>query len=105
MLKPALASVIFAMTGPSYHPLVEPPPAQYQRPPANIAGVLYADPRTVDAVCRELSPTPVPDTTVILACTVPSTGRMLMPDPCLFSDEFYAALLCHENGHLNGWKH
>lgn len=105
MLKPALASVIVAMTGPSYHPLVEQPPARYMRPPANIAGVLYADPRTVDAVCRDLSAEPVPETTVILACTIPATGRMLMPDPCLFTDEFYAALLCHENAHLNGWRH
>lgn len=39
-----------------------------------------------------------------VACTM---GKVIIvPNPCLWSHEFYASLLCHENGHrFGGWKH
>lgn len=78
---------------------VEKPPVQFQLAPDAPAVVLYADPVTVDAVCRRLADK-VPEGAIILACTVPSNRRQLMPDPCLFPDEYFASLQCHENAHL-----
>lgn len=30
---------------------------------------------------------------------------VIMPNPCDYADQAYAALLCHEQGHVNGWRH
>lgn len=89
--------VTFAMAGPSAS-IVEPAPADLRDAPHLPALVYYADPVVVDAACRGMAK--VPEGVTVLACTVPSTRRQLMPNPCLFPDEFYAALQCHENAHL-----
>jgi hypothetical protein len=39
-----------------------------------------------------------------VACTVGSV--VIMPDPCIWAREYYASLMCHENGHRFGkWAH
>lgn len=42
-----------------------------------------------------------------LGCTVMWPGRptIVLPSPCAFPWDAYAALVCHELGHVNGWKH
>ncbi len=38
---------------------------------------------------------------VTLACA--QGPQIAMPNPCQFPDDPYAALLCHEMAHVNGW--
>jgi hypothetical protein len=42
-----------------------------------------------------------------LGCTVMWPGRptIVLPNPCSFPWDDYAALVCHEVGHVNGWRH
>jgi hypothetical protein len=88
-------------------PPCERPPVEFQGPSVP-AVVLFADPETVDAVCREVGGAQA--ATRILACTNAAAGVMLLPDPCLFDDR-YARLACHERAHLDradgsqGWRH
>lgn len=108
MVRTFLLATSFALVAPSAS-LVERPPVEYLTPPDAPVVVLFANPATVDAVCRRNAP-PVPEGYVILACTRDDIRAQLMPDPCLFPDEFYAALQCHENAHLSrkglvGWRH
>lgn len=113
MLKTLIAAsavtLITAMSGPSAsmqsfpfptNLSVEKPPVQFQGPPDAPASILYADPIMVDAVCRRAAGKSAPAGGIILACTLPSTRRQLMPDPCLYPDEYFASLQCHENAHL-----
>lgn len=97
MHKIALA-VTLALIGPSATK-VEPAPVDFWEAPDAPALVMYADPATVDAVCRQVSGT-VPAGYVVMACTNPANRTMIMPNPCLYQDEYYARLACHENAHL-----
>ena len=39
-----------------------------------------------------------------VACTMGSA--IILPDPCEYPQEYYARIVCHENGHrFGGWKH
>lgn len=39
-----------------------------------------------------------------IACNMGSV--VIMPNPCTFAEEYYAALMCHELGHrFKGWNH
>lgn len=44
----------------------------------------------------------------VLSCTFgvgkKDQSTIVMPDPCLYGWDFYAALLCHENAHAMGWS-
>lgn len=102
MLKPAVMAVSLALVGPSAA-LVEKPPVQFQHPPREPAVVVWAHPFIVDSFCRSRSD--VPADMIVLACTFPGERFQVMPDPCLYPDEYYASLQCHENAHLNGWQH
>lgn len=78
------------------------PPIQYQ---GNSVSVL----QTVDNPNTEENCGKAPEGSVILACThtdkKAGVSTVTMPNPCLFADtEFYAKLLCHELGHVNGWN-
>lgn len=43
---------------------------------------------------------------VIVACAYTNKNVTIMPNPCKFADrEFYALVMCHEQGHQNLWKH
>lgn len=81
----------------------ERPPVEYQGNLTRVAHVIFADPQTVHAVCREAAGYQGDRT--ILACTQQETAVVLMPNPCRYEDR-YAQLLCHEAvGHVNGWRH
>lgn len=56
----------------------------------------------VQASCARHHRHPLPDGAVIFACTY--RGVVTMPNPCDFPAERFAALLCHELGHVNGWS-
>ncbi len=39
-----------------------------------------------------------------VACTTMDRKLVIMPSPCIYADkEYYAKILCHELGHVNGW--
>lgn len=41
-----------------------------------------------------------------MACTFTDRRLIFMPNPCPFAlYEYYARLMCHEKGHISGWKH
>lgn len=43
---------------------------------------------------------------MLVACVYDQRRQMFVPNPCPFADkEAYARTLCHELGHVNGWKH
>lgn len=84
---------------------VQRPPERFQISPGlSPALVWYADPETVDAACKGLTGDANPKF-VILACTLPVERKQLLPNPCLYPDEYFASLVCHENAHLSGWAH
>lgn len=74
-------------------------------PPTDLRGnnkteVVYLDPLTVDLRCGgDLDPT----NGFIVACHFYKTDVTILPNPCLYKDEPYARLACHELGHDNGW--
>ncbi len=39
----------------------------------------------------------------IVACAGVNNDWIIMPNPCMFPDDPYARVLCHELGHNNGW--
>lgn len=78
------------------------PPVQYQGNSVSVV-VTVDNPNTKEA-CGEGS-----KGVTILACTFTDkkTGvsTVVMPNPCKYDDvDFYAHLLCHELGHVNGWN-
>ena len=87
------------------------PPEQFLGNPPEAVAIFYADPATVDSVCRGLIDRAgdpnrrVPSNWTVYACTNTAARSSLMPDPCgpQYAGEAYAALACHEKGHANGW--
>jgi hypothetical protein len=68
--------------------------------------IVFVDPVDVDELCG----------TDAVSCAMVGRDTIIAPNPCLFTapEEFewafydsekYAAVLCHEIAHLNGWKH
>ena len=79
---------------------VETPPRQYQ----GEASYTVQTTRDINALCG-----PNPRGRVVRACTLgldTDHPRVVLPNPCGrgWSDD-YAALACHEQGHVNGWRH
>lgn len=87
----------------------ERPPVEYQGESVP-AVVVFAHPSVVNAVCKSAVGIPQDSPRIILACTNPMNSTILLPDPCLFADN-YAQLVCHERAHLRrvngspGWTH
>lgn len=75
------------------------PPVKYM--PGAIFTIGTALPKQVHETC--LGKDTLPPGTIIFACTAMQTDAVLMPNPCLYWWETYAALFCHEQGHVNGW--
>lgn len=89
----------------SRSPYVLPLPGETLRPPARYIGETRAvleviEPEKVEATCAAGGPG-------ALACTkmYPKRPTIVMPDPCAFPFDSYAAMLCHEIAHVNGWDH
>lgn len=80
------------------------PPEQYQGP--NAAVVVFAGMAQLQELC---SSEPAQKGHVYLGCAAikdDGTPVIALPDPCLLPhSDFYAALACHELGHINGWSH
>lgn len=74
-----------------------------QRPPRVMTGNARAIVETVDPddVAERCA---TPDA---LACMkdIPGEPTIVIPNPCAFPFDDYAALLCHEFGHVSGWRH
>lgn len=49
------------------------------------------------------------DNKTLYACHVPETKTTHLPNPCYYPEAkqvgSFAHLACHENGHVNGWRH
>lgn len=81
-----------------------------ERPPLGMTGsvravVEYVPPSLVAGACSgaTVSPGAVGEP---LACTrVGEVPVVRLPNPCSFPWDPYAALACHELGHVNGWVH
>ena len=84
----------------------KPTPFSNGKPPARFQGhatvtLQVTDQQGIDAVCHALFGQP-PANMKTDGC---QTGeRIILPNPCTFPEtDRYAALLCHELGHANGW--
>lgn len=76
-----------------------------QVPPARFMGNTDSRVVTIDdpnSFCRAGGAV-VPQGWFIHACNQNNTSWM--PNPCRWSHEYYAALLCHELAHNHGWQH
>lgn len=80
---------------------VEEAPAEYTGPAA--AKILFLYPNGVESICLAAGVKPVPEGRTVVGCT--QSGVIVMPDPCLYRDDNYARLLCHEKSHVLGWEH
>lgn len=76
-----------------------PPPVAYRN--AVRASVLFESPRNVRGFCAMLTQGALED---VSACSAP--GYMILPNPCdgRYRRDEYAALVCHEMGHVNGFE-
>lgn len=74
-----------------------PLPPEKLRGSAVAAAALFADQQTIDVLCggRDL----------YVACAEIGGGTVVLPNPCQprFAGEAFAAVACHEKGHLLGW--
>lgn len=77
----------------------ERPPEEFTR--QGSAVVVFVDTDAMDATCRRMGAAAERN---IQGCTNLTTGVVYMPRPCTWSDA-YAQLLCHETGHVAGWRH
>lgn len=76
---------------------------QIPLPPERLRGnvavgqVYFTDQHTIDELCGGRD--------FYTACAIVGGGEMALPNPCQprFAGESYAALACHELGHVNGW--
>ncbi len=69
-------------------------------PPEDMRGdaralIEFIDPEMIESACDEWS----------TACTLPASKTIRMPNPCAFTWDTYAKLLCHELGHIHGFDH
>ena len=69
----------------------------------SIALVIFTDRAGIDKMCGV-----APPGHYIIACkrTLENGAPIvIMPNPCPLGEvEFYAKIMCHENGHVNGWS-
>lgn len=75
------------------------PPLEYNKPVNKVVEVTFTHPVLVHLACGG----DIPSDLQIFACARVNGNRMIVPDPCLHTEESYARLLCHELGHINGW--
>lgn len=40
-----------------------------------------------------------------LACANSEKRAIAMPNPCRYTHEYYARIMCHEKAHISGWRH
>lgn len=76
------------------------PPERFRGNAASV--VVFTDRAGIEAICGKSEPP-----NIMLACrrAFPNgTPLVVMPNPCLLGEsEFFAKIMCHEMGHVNGW--
>ena len=100
------AAVAAALLGIALPPQLM-PPSQY-RSPVRAVIITTSTQAEVDAACGRAGPGERK-----AACARIGAGTqpyVVMPNPCRFAEHFpdeelYAAMLCHELAHTQGWKH
>ena len=99
MIKPIIAAAL-ALAPHSTATSDALPPLRYQQ---NMAAVMVTvHPSMLAEACN----VKVPPGYTLMACSFEDQGTpvIIMPNPCLFADgDYYARILCHESGHVNGW--
>lgn len=79
------------------------PPEEYQGDNAAVA--LFVAPEAIEKLCG----TAAGESQEIISCSGIDKNRtpiVILLNPCLMPpDDLYAGLVCHELGHINGWKH
>lgn len=91
-ISPASASGWF-----SAHQVPQPPPGK--RGDAVALPVYFTDQAGIDYLCGGKDQ--------FIACAQIGGGIMVLPNPCQprFAGESFAAVACHEKGHILGWSH
>ena len=99
----ALFAVLAAVAAPPPEPALfsdAKPPARFQGP--TTVTLQVTDQAGIDRACHPLFGKP-PAGMKTDACQF--GDRVVLPDPCTFpASDRYAAILCHELGHANGWS-
>lgn len=74
------------------------PPTRFQGD--NYAVILFVSDSGIDKICGK-----APSGMKTLACTdmAKKIAVMTLPNPCAIQFDYYAHLVCHELGHVNGW--
>lgn len=74
------------------------PPSE-KRGPAMAMPVFFEDQAGIDNLCGGKNQ--------VIACAHVGGGAMALPNPCQarFAGEAFAAVACHEKGHILGWRH
>lgn len=81
---------------------VEPAPDRYIGPAT--ARVMFLATRDVEQMCLNVARADAPPPgRKIAGCAQNRT--IVVPDPCEYTDDSYAVLLCHEKAHVKGWRH
>jgi hypothetical protein len=83
-----LAAIMFAF--------IALPPIQYRH--NTETAVYFMSAEGVESTCEML--TQLPNR---LACA--NSNEIIAPNPCSYRGDYYADILCHELGHVNGWSH
>lgn len=98
-LRAALAALALATPASSAVANNGMPPERFRGNVASI--VIFTDRAGIDEMCG------VAPVGQIIACARrlrDGTPIIVMPNPCVIGDkELYARIMCHENGHINGW--
>ena len=70
---------------------------------ANVATVHFVDTQgELNKICDDMVG-PRPPNWNWRGCAEVKGQHIFTFNPCNFKDEFYARLMCHELGHINGW--
>lgn len=80
------------------------PLTDYTMPPErfrgdNTAVVTFAKPQLVQELCGRRG---VPE---LIGCAELLPPSMIVPNPCVFPEEVYARIACHEKAHSLGWTY
>jgi hypothetical protein len=100
MMKLALSAAMAMTVSASAPDFVTRPPAEFVGGPPIAMGLIVVPAHLIDAACRQIGGRA---SNMIVGCYV--DGFVILPDPCVFRDEVFAQIACHEVAHARGWKH
>jgi hypothetical protein len=100
MKEIVLAFVLTASSAQEVPDFVQRPPAEYLDGPSVGMGLIVVPANQIDPACRSIGGQ-APG--LIVGCY--REGVVVLPDPCVFPDEIFAQIACHEVAHRRGWEH